>query len=58
VLFPFWFLVTIGLQIVGRVLAAVGPKKLVFSSAATYLNIITLGLMLGQIFGYKPFSYF
>ena len=58
VLFPFWFLVAIGLNIIGRALSAVSPKNLIFTGAADYLNVAVLGLMLAQIFGYRPFSYF
>lgn len=58
VLFPFWFLVTIGLEIIGRALTAVASHKVVFTSAAYYLNLATVGLMLGQVFGYQPFKYF
>jgi hypothetical protein len=58
VLFPFWFLVAIGLDLIGRALTAVSPKNLIFTGAANYLNVAVLGLMLTQIFGYRPFSYF
>jgi len=58
VLFPFWFLVAIALHILGKALNAVSPKNIVFTGASNYLNVAVLGLMLAQIFGYRPFKYF
>jgi len=58
VLFPFWFLIAIVLHLIGRALTAVTPKNVMFSGASNYLYTAVLGLMLAQIFGYKPFSYF
>ena len=57
VLFPFWFLLTIGLEIIGKALTAAVARKVDFTSAAYYLNIFTVALMLAQIFGYQPFKY-
>ena len=55
-LFPLWTLVAIILHVFGRMLAAVVPKPLDFSVMSRYLRIATIGFMVAQIYGYKPFK--
>jgi hypothetical protein len=54
VLFPFWFLVTIALRILGRSLTALANQKLIFTRAAFYLYSALIAMMLAHIFGYRP----
>lgn len=54
-LFPFWYLVTIGLDLLGQV-ASSFQKTVSLSSASLYLKIVGVALMLAQIAGYKPFA--
>jgi hypothetical protein len=55
-LFPFWYLVTIGLDLLGKV-ASSFQKTVSLSSAGLYLKIVGVGLILAQIAGYRPFTY-
>lgn len=54
-LFPFWYLVTLALDLLGKV-ANSFQTKVNLSSAALYLKLVGVGLMLAQIAGYKPFT--
>ena len=55
-LFPFWVLVAMFLHVAGLALAAVAPRPLKFGALSRYLRIATIGIMLAQIYGYKPFK--
>ena len=55
-LFPFWFLITIVLDTLGKAVSAV-QAKVNGSGAGFYLRVISYCLMLGQLAGYKPFSF-
>ena len=56
-LFPFWFLVTICLEVIGRALTSLSGNKIVFTKAAFYLYFMMIVMMLAQILGYQPFKY-
>jgi hypothetical protein len=55
VLFPFWFLATIALDLLART-ASPFLKNVNLNNAALYLKIVGGGLMLAQLAGYKPFT--
>ena len=57
VLFPYWFLVTIILEVVGRALTAIASRKIIFTRAAFLLYSALIVVMLGQIAGYKPLKF-
>ena len=55
-LFPFWMLVGLLLHVVGKIVSAMIPKPLELAVASRYLRIATIGLMIAQIYGYRPFT--
>ena len=55
-LFPFWALVAMLLHVIGLALAAAIPRPLNFGALSRYLRIATIGIMLAQIYGYRPFK--
>ena len=56
VLFPYWFLLTIALEVIGRALTKLSGDRIIFTRAAFYLYSSMIIMMLSQIMGYQPFK--
>jgi hypothetical protein len=56
VLFPFWFLISKVLTILGNLLTKLVQKQLNFSNLGFILNWATNLIMISQILSYRPFE--